>query len=139
MGDWSPTKTVIARSFGEAISLLRSRELDLSRTASCSIVSKGRWFRRIVTFRFVRGGFHITAEAAGTALLVLRVQYSTCWRAMTSAATAPRMALQRVNGFQTLLRFSVQVDADFEFAFGLFDDTGCRSRDAVELKSLGVN
>ncbi len=60
-------------------------------------------------------------------------------RAMTSAATAPRMALQRVNGFQTLLRFSVQVDADFEFAFGLFDDTGCRSRDAVELKSLGVN
>jgi hypothetical protein len=92
-----------------------------------------------VTFRFVRGGFHITAEAAGTALLVLPVQYSTCRRAMTSAATAPRMALQRVNGFQTLLRFSVQVDADFEFAFGLFDDTGCRSRDAVELKSLGVN
>jgi hypothetical protein len=33
LGDWSPTKTVIARSFGEAISLLRSRELDLSRTA----------------------------------------------------------------------------------------------------------
>ena len=33
LGDWSPTETVVARSFGEAMSLMRSREFDLSRTA----------------------------------------------------------------------------------------------------------
>jgi hypothetical protein len=140
LGDWSPIKTVVARSFGEAMSLVRSREFDLSRTAVVFDRIEGPLVpAQNVTFRFVRGGFHVTAEAEGTALLVLPVQYSTCWRPVTSAAGAPGMALQRVNGFQTLLRFSRRVDASFEFAFGLFGETGCRSGDAVELKSLGVN
>jgi hypothetical protein len=65
--------------------------------------------------------------------------HSTCWRAVTSAAAASGIALQRVNGFQTLLKFSGLIDAGFEFAFGLFRDAGYRSRDVAALKSPGMN
>ena len=85
----------------------------------------------------MRGGFHVTADAAGPAALVLPVQYSTCWR--TSADAVPGVALHRVNGFQTLMTFDGHVDARFQFAFGSYGGVGCRSRDVAELKSLGVN
>jgi hypothetical protein len=56
---------------------------------------------------------------------------------VTSANTAPGVALHRVNGFQTLLTFDRHVHA--RFAFGSFGGVGCRSQDVAELKSLGVN
>jgi hypothetical protein len=89
-----------------------------------------------VGFKFVRGGFHVTADAAGAAAIVLPVQYSTCWQALRSADLASALALHRANGFHTLLTFNRHVDARFEFAFGLFDDSSCRSRDAAKLKSV---
>ena len=138
LGNWSPTKTVVARSFSEAMALLRSRKFDLSTTAVVFDPVDGPLVpAQNVSFQFVRGGFHVTADAAGPAALVLPVQYSTCWR--TSADAAPGVALHRVNGFQTLLTFDRHVDARFEFAFGSFGGVGCRSRDVAELKSLGVN
>ena len=73
------------------------------------------------------------------AAVVLPVQYSTCWRALASSGAVPGATLHRANGFQTLLRFSVQVDATFVFDFGLFRNVDCRSRDAAELKSVGLN
>jgi hypothetical protein len=138
LGNWSPTRTVLARSFSEAMALLRSREFDLSTTAVVFDLVDGPLVpAQNVSFRFVRGGFQVTADAAGRAAIVLPVQYSTCWR--TSADAAPGVALHRVNGFQTLLTFDRHVDARFEFAFGSFGGVGCRSRDVAELKSLGVN
>jgi hypothetical protein len=138
LGNWSPTKTVLARSFSEAMALLRRREFDRSTTAVVFDPVDGPLVpAQNVSFRFVRGGFHVTADAAGPAALVLPVQYSTCWR--TSADATPGVALHRVNGFQTLLTFDRHVDARFEFAFGSFGGVGCRSRDVAELKSLGVN
>lgn len=139
LGNWSPTQTVLARSFADAMALLRSGQVDPSRTAvvfdrlELPLVPA-----RNATLRFVRGGFRVTAEAAATALLVLPVQYSTCWRAVASP-DPPKVALQRVNGFQTLVKFSGHLDARFDFAFGLFGDAQCRSRDAAELKALGVD
>jgi hypothetical protein len=140
LGNWSPTKTVAARSFGEAMALLRSRDFDLSKTAVVFDRIEGPFVpAQNVVFQFVRGGFRITADAAGTAVIVLPVQYSTCWKASTSANATPNVALRRVNGFQTLLEFHGHIDSRVDFAFGLFGDVGCRSRDAAELKSLGVN
>ena len=138
LGNWSPTRTVLARSFSEAMTLLRSREFDRSATAVVFDPVDGPLVpAQNVSFRFVRGGFHVTADAAGPAALVLPVQYSTCWR--TSADATPGIALHRANGFQTLLTFDRHVDARFEFAFGSLGGVGCRSRDVAELKSLGVN
>jgi hypothetical protein len=141
LGNWSPTKTVVARSFGDAMALLRSRELDLSKTAVVFERIDGPLVSaRNVTFQFVRGGFRVTADAAGTAVIVLPMQYSTCWHILSSANDAPGVALRRVNGFQTLLKFSGHIDARFEFTLGrLGGDAGCRLRDAAELRSLGVN
>ena len=138
LGNWSPTRTVVAPSFSEAMALLRSRKFDLSTTAVVFHPVDGPLVpAQNVSFRFVRGGFHVTADAAGPAALVLPVQYSTCWR--TSADAVPGVALHRVNGFQTLMTFDGHVDARFEFAFGSYGGVGCRSRDVAELKSLGVN
>ena len=130
LGNWSPTKTVLARSFSEAMALVRGRKFDLSKRAVVFDHIEGPLAAaQNVRFQFVRGGFHVTADAAGAAAIVLPVQYSTCWRAVTPGDTAPGAALHRVNGFQTLLTFDRHVDVRFEFAFGSFGGVGCRSRD----------
>ena len=140
LGNWSPTKTVVAHSFAEAMALLRRREHDLSSTAIVFDRIEGPLVpAENVTFQFVRGGFHVRANAAGAAAVVLPVQYSTCWRVLPSSGAAPGATLHRANGFQALLQFSGQVDATFVFDFGLFRNVDCRSRDVAELKSVGLN
>ena len=142
LGTWSPTNSVVAHSFNEAIALLRSRKLDLSTTAVVFEPLKGPLVpAKNVTFSFVRGGFHVTADADGAAAIVLPVQYSQCWHAVTSSRSGDvsGVELRRVNALQTLVTFSGHVDATFRFAFGLFEDVRCRLRDVAELKSLGVN
>jgi len=142
LGNWSPTRTVIARDFSEAMALLRGGKLDLTKTAVVfSPIMDPLLEAQNVTFRFVRGGFHVTADAAGTAAIVLPVQFSTCWHPLISGAAddMPPVELYRVNGFQTLLKFRKRVDVTFQFDFGLLGHTGCRTRDAFELKSLGLS
>lgn len=142
LGTWSPTKSVVARNFDDAIALLRSRKFDLSDTAVVFSPLEGALVpARNVTFRFVRGGFHVTADAAGPAAIVLPVQYSKCWRTQKSRSgiDAPRVDLQPVNAIQTLLRFSGHVDVTFQFALGFLGDMGCRLQDGAELKLLGVD
>jgi hypothetical protein len=140
LGNWSPTKTVVAQTFDEAMTLARGREFDPSKTAIVFDQIDGPLVTAFdISFQFVRGGFRVSADADGHAAIVLPLQYSTCWRQVTSAHAAPDVALHRVNGFQTLLAFERHVDVTFEFAFGSFSGVGCRSRDVAELKSLGVN
>jgi len=58
---------------------------------------------------------------------------------IVAADDMPPVELYRVNGFQTLLKFRKRVDVTFQFDFGLLGHTGCRTRDAFELKSLGLS
>lgn len=142
LGNWSPTSTVSAHSYNEATTLLRSGQLNLTKTAIIFGDIEGPLSpARDITFRFVRGGFRVTATAAGKAAIVLPVQYSACWRALAPETANPtaHATLQRVNGFETLLRFSDHIDATFKFTFNLFGNSGCRSLDSAELKTLGIN
>jgi hypothetical protein len=142
LGTWSPTKVVVTHSFDEAIALLRKRELDLSKTAVVFEAIEGTLIpARNVSFRFIRGGFHVTADATGDAAILLPVQYSRCWRLARSRRPDDGLgpALYRANGLQTLVTFSGHLDAEFRFAFGRVGHFGCRLQDVADLKQLGVN
>jgi len=139
LGHWSPTQAVVARTFGEAMTLLRTRALDPTKTAVVFGPIEGPLApAENVTFQFTRGGFQVTADAPGVGLIVLPVQYSTCWRPLDSTG-AQGVELHRVNGFQTLLSFHNHISARFDFSFGLLGEAACRLRDINELKRLGVN
>lgn len=142
LGTWSPTKFTVARSFSEALQLLRANVRDLARTAIVfealpqTLVPAER-----AEFGFMRGGFRLTADAAGEAAVVLPMQYSKCWQLAAASSDTDRqsVSVQRVNAFQTLVRFRGHIDASFKFAFGRLGGTHCRMLDVAELRLLGMN
>jgi hypothetical protein len=142
LGTWSPTNFIVAGSFSEALELLRANVGDLARTAIVfeavpqTLVPVER-----AQFGFVRGGFHLSADAAGEAAVLLPVQYSKCWQLVAASPDTDRRSVSvlRVNAFQTLVRFRGHIDATFRFAFGRPGGTHCRMLDVAELKLLGMN
>jgi hypothetical protein len=138
LGALSPTQFATANSFDDAIAILRDHKFDMMNTAVVFDPLEGTLGpAQNVTFRFVRGGFHVTADAAGDAAIVLPVQYSKCWRAVGSQPAAG-IRLYRANALQTLLRFTGHIDATFHFVFGRLGGTACRSQDLAQLKSIGL-
>jgi hypothetical protein len=82
-----------------------------------------------------KGGYRLTASAPGSAMVVLPVQFSHCWRMETAnGADSPRIL--RANVVQTGILFKDNVDARLRFDFEPWR-TSCRFRDARDLALFG--
>jgi hypothetical protein len=85
----------------------------------------------------LRGGYRLAASAPGTALLVLPVQFSHCWRIdHTARADMPRIF--RVNIIQTGILFKNDLDIRLHFAFDPWN-AECRLEDARDAMLFGFN
>jgi hypothetical protein len=83
----------------------------------------------------VRDGYQLTAAARGTAMLVLPVQFSHCWRAEALAGKdLPRIL--RANVVQTGILFEHDLDVRLRFDFEPWR-ADCRRQDARDLKLFG--
>jgi hypothetical protein len=82
-----------------------------------------------------KGGYRLTASAPGSALVVLPVQFSHCWRMETAnGVDLPRVL--RANVVQTGVLFKDNVDARLRFDFEPWR-TSCRFQDARDLALFG--
>jgi hypothetical protein len=138
LGTWSPTRPVVARTFDEALALLRrARALARHEVVVFSELPGPFVPVRAAELRFERGGFHVTAEGGGRALLLLPVQFSRCLR-LEPAGAGPAVRLLRANALQTLLLFEGRIDARARLEAGAWGLARCRGQDAEELHALGL-
>jgi hypothetical protein len=130
LGSLSPTKVVTAQSYDDAVSDLRqfpdAAILLGSTSLPADLVSAHQ-----ARLTIIKGGYHITAESAGTSLLVLPVQFSHCWELV--GAPEGKAGLFRANIVQTGIYFQGKIDADLRFGFGV-TDSSCRKRDGSDMR-----
>jgi hypothetical protein len=83
----------------------------------------------------ISDGYHLTASARGTAMVVLPIQFSHCWQIENSSdLIAPRIF--RANVVQTGILFRDKVDARLRFNFEPWS-ASCRLQDARDLALFG--
>jgi hypothetical protein len=132
---YSPTRFVVATSADEIVRYIRENKtaLDVIAVVSEAIPpTESRAHDVIVSI--ARGGVDVHATSDGQAHVLLPIQFSHC---LVVANGAP-VQLRRANLMQTLMSFQGAVDAELRFRFGLFQHNGCRLRDAVENKWMGL-
>jgi hypothetical protein len=79
----------------------------------------------------LRGGYRVTAAAPATAMLVLPVQFSHCWR-IESATDNALPCVLRADMIQTGILFTGDLDVTMRFDFVLWR-ASCRLRDARDV------
>jgi hypothetical protein len=85
---------------------------------------------------FERGAVHVTAASAGTSALLLPVQFSHCFRLLPQQAG---IKVLRANLIHTLILFTGELDVRLKWEFSFWNNSGCRLRDAEEVRALGLH
>jgi hypothetical protein len=139
VGQFSPTQVIWAADYSAAVRTLRA--WDDFETRVLLLGHSWQQFQLVSASRSrlfaLRGGYRLAASAPGTALLVLPVQFSHCWRIdHTARADMPRIF--RVNIIQTGVLFKNDVDIRLHFAFDPWN-AGCRLEDARDAMLFGFN
>jgi hypothetical protein len=134
LGDYSPTKVVVAADAASTVQYLRGTSFDprqsviLQEDIDAPLVpaSGGRMF-------FERGAVRVQAESRATSIVLLPLQYSYCLR-LSEAAKA---RLLPANLLQTALVFQGNIDLRIHFQYGVFSSR-CRKKDLANLARLGI-
>jgi hypothetical protein len=85
---------------------------------------------------FERGAVHVTAASAGTSALLLPVQFSHCFRLLPEQADGVKVL--RANLIHTLVLFTGELDVRLKWEFSFWRNSGCRLRDAEDVRALGL-
>jgi hypothetical protein len=133
LGQFSPTHVTWAADYAAAVTALRKQRdfennvvLLGDRESEPALVPAAR--THLVA---IKDGYHFTASAPGTTMVVLPIQYSHCWRVENAnASDLPRIF--RANIVQTAILFKDGVDFDLRFDFEPWKST-CRLEDARDI------
>jgi hypothetical protein len=137
LGQFSPTRVMWAADYPTAASTLRTQSDFENRVVllgpsdrQTDLVPASR--SRLVD---LRDGYQLTASAPGSAMLVLPVQFSHCWR-IDNVTNENALRLVRANIIQTGILFKDNVDIRLRFDFEPWR-ASCRFRDAEDLSQFG--
>jgi hypothetical protein len=133
LGQFSPTQLMWAANYGAAVKMLRQQG-DLERRVV--LLGDPEPQPRLVPasraqLTAIRDGYHLSAAAPGTAMLLLPIQFSHCWR-IEEGNNDGSLHIFRANILQTGILFTGTVDVKLRFNFEPWK-TSCRFEDARDL------
>jgi hypothetical protein len=132
LGQFSPTQVIRVADYATAVAALREQRDFENRvvlsSARSDLVRASR--SQLVA---IKDGYRLTAAAAGSALVVLPIQFSNCWEIETSSGRSAHIV--RANIVQTGVVFKNEVDARLRFNFEPWN-ASCRFQDARDLSQL---
>jgi len=130
LGNWSPTKVVIADDYASAVSYVERIQSDSVVLLEPIALPPNLVSAHQARLTAMKGGYHITARSAGASLLILPVQFSHCWQLMVEPGN--KSSIFRANMVQTGIFFRDKIDAELRFGFGL-RNSSCRRHDADDM------
>jgi hypothetical protein len=134
LGNYSPTKVVIARDASAILEHLWNTSFDPRETIILPETLKGSLVQaRSGKMFFDRGAIRVQAESSGRSLLLLPVQYSHC----LFVSDDVNARLLPANLVQTAVLFTGNIDLHISLQYGLFRP-GCRKQDLSDLGQLGI-
>jgi len=133
IGNYSPTKIIMAKTGAEIATILRTPDFDFKEdVVLTSALSSPLLAASGAELSIIRNGLHLKAHSDGTSLIVLPQQFSRCLRARDA-----RVRLVRANLLMTGVIFSSAIDTDISFDYGVFSPW-CRLADMHDTKSLDL-
>jgi hypothetical protein len=133
IGDYSPTRIVVARTGAEIAAIIRDPNFDFKDQAILSSdLSMPLVPASATKLSIIRNGLHFKAHSDGTSLVILPQQFSKCL-----SARDPGVRLVRADLLMTGVIFSGDIDTDISFDYGIFSPW-CRLTDMSDTKSLDL-
>jgi hypothetical protein len=130
LGNWSPTRVIIADGYDSAVSSLEKIRPDTVILLEPMALPSDLVPAHQVRLTAMKGGYRITARSAGASLLILPVQFSHCWQ--LKAEPGSEGSIFRANLVQTGILFRDKIDAELRFGLGL-TNSNCRRQDAYDM------
>ena len=82
----------------------------------------------------LRNGYRVSASSAGSSIVLLPIEYSSCWSITTNDPKSATPKMFRANYGLTGLVFSNSMDIDLVYRYNLFANQSCRLVDLQKVK-----
>jgi len=136
LGNYSPTQVVEVKSNSYILSRMAKMDFDPVQTVFISNNLKVSNLHRAnqTEFKVLRNGYRITASSEGNSILVLPIEFSSCWSVVSNDPNQDTPKIFRANYGLTGLLFSNSVNADLVYRYNFFGSQTCRLADLSIVK-----
>ena len=137
LGNYSPTRTVVARSLDETFQIMDSDSFDPMNEAVVYERLEADFVKVGKTELTVDGGdLRIVANSSGKSLIILPIEFSHCLKFDSNTKNSSLFDYFRIDGILTGLIFENELDVTTSFRYGIFSNNDCRLKDLADFKSL---
>lgn len=141
LGTTAPTEVKVVTRFDEALGLLAAPGFDAKHSVivfDAALAAEHLNPVDAAEVRMIPGGLSVEATSAGRSMLVLPFEFSHCLHVRSRVAEIDPPILFRVDAVETGVLFDRYLAADIEYFTGLFQNSGCRVRDARDFSLLSA-
>ena len=137
LGNYSPTRTVLARSLDETFQIMDSDSFDpmgeavVYKQLDADFVKVGS-----TELTVDDGDLRIVAKSSGKSLIILPIEYSHCLKFESNTKSSSLNDFFRIDGILTGVIFEKSLDVTTRFRYGVFTNNHCRLKDLADFKSL---
>jgi hypothetical protein len=137
-GDYSPTVVTRIATATDIIQRMAEPGFDPAREVIADIGGDTDALvpARSARLTFLGAALRLEAESDGRSIVLLPLEFSRCLHAASAGPEQP--ALFRANLLETGVQFSGRIDVTLSLRTGPFVDPGCRLRDFMDARALGV-
>ena len=136
LGDYSPTQVIESRSNFYILNQMTNMYFDPKMTIFVSENLKVSNVQRASSNKLIglRNGYRVSASSAGSSIVLLPIEYSSCWSITTNDPKSATPKMFRANYGLTGLVFSNSMDIDLVYRYNLFANQSCRLVDLQKVK-----
>jgi hypothetical protein len=137
IGNYSPTKTYVAKSLDETFKTMDRSDFSLIDDVVVYEPLINNLVKANSSKLTLNGGdLRIEASSTGKSMLILPLEFSNCIEFRSNDSKSGFIDAFRVDGILSGLLFDGYLDVTAELRYGVFTNTGCRLRDLDDYKLL---
>jgi len=136
LGDYSPIQ--IARNKSKSYILDRVSKMDFDPKKIVFVSDNLKVSNLQVAFdtefQVLRNGYRVKSSSVGNSILILPIEFSSCWSVTSNDSLKDTPTLFRANYGLTGLLFSNSMNADLTYRYNFFGSQTCRLSDLTKIK-----
>ncbi len=135
LGDYSPTQVVQVKSDSYILARMEKMDFDPKKTVFVSEELNVSILHEAfgTDLEMLRNGYRINASSKGNSILVLPIEFSSCWSVVSNDSKKGTPKLFRANYGLTGMLFSNSMNADLVYRYNFFGNQSCRLSDLTKV------
>jgi hypothetical protein len=136
LGDYSPTEVIQGKPNAYVLSQMKKISFDPKKIVFVSDSLEIPKLQKATAsnLKLLRNGYRVTASSLGHSMLLLPVEFSSCWLLSSNKSSVDVPRIVRANFGLTGLVFNQSIDVNLEYKHSLFTNQSCRLSDLQKVK-----